>query len=79
MCPCSGSVVLRCLYLDGSGQVGFLLAEVEQTGNGYSIRQVVDKGHVVDKVVCLSKTQYDYGGNTLWKMRAVLEMKLIIN
>lgn len=62
---CSGSVVLRFLYLDGSDQVGSLLAEVEETSNGDSIGQIVDKGHVVDQVVCLSNAQDEYGGEAL--------------
>lgn len=31
------------LYLDGSGQVGSLLAEVEEASNGYPIGQIVDE------------------------------------
>lgn len=52
-------------YLNGSGQVGFLLAEVEETSDCYSIRQVVDKGHVVDQVVCLSDAKDDNCGDAL--------------
>lgn len=47
-------------YLYGSGQMGFLLAEVDETSDCYSIRQVVDEGHVVDQVVCLSDAKDDY-------------------
>lgn len=65
----SECVVLRFLYLDGSGQVGSLLAEVEEASNGYTIGQIVDKGHIVDQVVCLSNAQDDYSGNALWEMK----------
>lgn len=58
-------MVLRFLYLDGSEQVGFLLAEVEETSNGYPIGQKIDEGHVVDQVVCLSDAQDDDGGEAL--------------
>lgn len=68
-------MVLRFLYLDGSEHVGFLLAEVEETSNGYSIGQIVDKGHVVDQVVCLSNAQDDNGGNALWEMEVGVTVK----
>ena len=61
--------VLRFLYLDGSDQVWSLLAEVEKASNGYPIGQIVDKGHIVDQVVCLSNAQDDYGGHALWVMK----------
>lgn len=57
------------MYLDGSGQVRFLLAEVEEPGNRHSIGQIVDKGHVVDQVVHLSNAQDDNGGNALREMK----------
>lgn len=60
-------MVLRFLYLDGPQQVGSLLAEVQEAGNGYPVGQVVDEGHIVDQVVCLSNTQDKYGGNALWE------------
>lgn len=68
-------MVLRFLYLDGSVQVGFLLAEVEETSNCDSIGQIVDKGHVVDQVVCLSNAQDDNGGNALWEMKVGSKVK----
>lgn len=58
-------MVLRFVYLDGSEQVGFLLAEVEETSNGYPIGQKIDEGHVVDQVVHLSDAQDDDGGEAL--------------
>lgn len=57
------------MYLDGSGQVWFLLAEVEEPGNRHAIGQIVDEGHVVDQVVHLSNAQDDNGGNALWEMK----------
>ena len=57
------------LYLDGSGQVGSGLAEVEEAGDGDPVGQVVDEGHVVDQVVCLSDAQDDDGGDALWRRR----------
>lgn len=51
------------VYLDGSKQVGFLPAEVEETSDGDPIRQEIDEGDVIDQVVRLSDTQdYDGGG-----------------
>lgn len=55
------------LYLDGSDQVGSLLAEVEEASNSYAVGQIVDKGHIVDQVVCLSNAQDDYCGKALWE------------
>lgn len=62
-------MVVLSLYLDGPDQVGFFLAEVEETSNGNSIGQIVDKGHIVDQVVCLSNAQDDYGSNALWEIK----------
>lgn len=70
-------MVLRFLYLDGSGQVGSRLAEVHEAGNGYPIGQIVDKGHIVDQVVCLSNAQDEYGGNALWEVKIGLKVKYI--
>lgn len=52
-------------YLYRSSQVGPFLAEVEKAGNGYPIGQIVDKGHIVDQVVCLPNTQDDNCGKAL--------------
>lgn len=78
-CSCSGPLVLRWPYLDGSGQVGSLLAEVEQARDGHAIRQIVDEGHIIDQVVCLSNTQDEYGGNALWGIKARSNIKYILN
>lgn len=51
-------LVLPFVYLDGSKLVGFLLAEVEETGNGDPIRQEIDEGDIIDQVVRLSDAQY---------------------
>lgn len=69
ICSSIGCLLLRCVYLDGSGQVRFLLAEVEEPGDRHSIGQIVDKGHVVDQVVHLSNAQDDNGGNALREMK----------
>lgn len=67
-------------YFYGSGQVGFLLAEVEETGDCYSIRQVVDKGHVVDQVVCLSDAKDDDCGDALQgEKKGLNAMRIVIN
>lgn len=58
-------LVLLFVYLDGSKLVGFLLAEVEETGNGDSVRQEIDEGDIIDQVMRLSDTQYYYGGRAL--------------
>lgn len=47
--------------------MGFLLAEVDEPSNCYSIRKVVDEGHVVDQVVCLSDAKDEYCGDALWE------------
>ena len=70
---------LEFLYLNGSGQVGPLLAEVEEAGNGYPIGQIVDKGHIVDQVVRLSNAQDDYGGSALSEMKIDSKVKYILN
>lgn len=57
------------MYLDGPKQVGFLLAEVEQTSNGDAIRQEIDEGDIIDEVVGLSHTQDDDGGGALRENR----------
>lgn len=67
------------LYLDGSEQVGSFLAEVEEASNGYAIGQKVDKGHVVDQVVCLSDAQDEYGGNALWEVKVRTKVKYIFD
>lgn len=54
-------------YLDGSVQVGFLPAVVEQACNGDAVRQVVDEGDVVDEVVRFSNAEYNNSGGTLKK------------
>lgn len=56
---------LICWYLDGSVQVGFLPAVVQQTCDGDAVRQVVDEGDVVDQVVCFSNAEYNNGGSAL--------------
>lgn len=55
----------RSRYPDRSGQVGSRFSQVQQTRDGYAVGQVVDEGHIVDQVVCLSDTQDDYCGETL--------------
>lgn len=67
-------LVLPFVYLDGSKLVGFLLAEVEETGYGDSIRQKIDEGDIIDQVVRLSDTQYYYGGRALWENKAALKI-----
>lgn len=57
--------IKRVPYLYRSSQVGPFLAEVEKAGNGYPIGQIVDKGHIVDQVVCLPNTQDDNCGKAL--------------
>lgn len=57
--------VKTCQYLDGSVQVGFLPAVVQQTCDSDAIRQVVDKGDVVDQVVGFSNAEYNNGGSAL--------------
>lgn len=47
--------------------MGFLLAEVDESSNCYSIRKVVDEGHVVDQVMCLSNAKDEYRGDALWE------------
>lgn len=47
--------------------MGFLLAEVDEPGDCHSIWKVVDEGHVVDQVVCLSNAKDEYCGNALWE------------
>lgn len=54
-------------YLNGSGKVGFHLAEVDEPSNCYSVRKVVDERHVVDQVVCLSDAKNKYRGDALWE------------
>lgn len=53
-------------YLNGSGQTGSLLAEVDEPSDCYSIRKVVDEGHIVDEVVRLSDAKDEYCGDALW-------------
>lgn len=54
-----------CWYLNGSVQVGFLPAVVQQACDGDAIRQVVDEGDVVDQVVSLPDAEYHNCGSTL--------------
>lgn len=61
------------MYLDGSKQVGFLLAEVEETSDGDPIRQEIDEGDVIDQVVRLSDTQDYNGGGALRENGAALK------
>lgn len=58
-----------CQYLDGSVYVGFLASKVDQASNSDAVRQIIDEGNIVDKVLCFSNTKYDDGSNTL-KIRA---------
>lgn len=53
------------VHLDGSVQVGFLPAVVQQACDGNTVWQVVDEGDVVDQIVCLSNAEYDDGGCAL--------------
>lgn len=69
----------RKLYLNGSGQVGPLLAQVEQASDGHPVGQVVDEGHVVDQVVCLSNTHDEYCGDTLEDMQVGLNRRKLLN
>lgn len=57
--------MVKCRYLDGSVQVGFLPAVVQQACDGDAVRQVVDEGDVVDKVLCFSDAEYNNGGSAL--------------
>lgn len=57
-------------YLDGSVQVGFLPAVVQQACDGDAVRQVVDEGDVVDEVVRLSDAEYYDSGGALKKHTA---------
>lgn len=63
------------MYLDGAKQIGFLLAEVEETSNGDSIGQKIDEGDIIDQVVCLSNTQDYYGGGALGENRTAIKIR----
>lgn len=67
------------LYLNGSGQVGPLLAQVEQAGDGHPVGQVVDEGHIVDQVVRLSNTHDEYCGETLEDKQVGLNRRRMLN
>lgn len=70
---------MHVFYLDGSDQVGSFLAEVEEASNGHAVGQIVDKGHIVDQVVCLSDAQDDYGGKALWEGKVRSRVKYVLN
>lgn len=64
------------MYLDGSKQVGFLLAEVEETSDGDPIRQEIDEGDVIDQVVRLPDAQDYDGGGALRENGAALKGRI---
>ena len=71
LCGCVlpvGVCVVVC-YLDGPEKVGFLPAIVHESCDGHSVGEVVDKRHVVDKVVSLTDAQDQDGGNALWDIK----------
>lgn len=63
------------MYLNWSEQVGLLPAVVQQAGDRDAVRQIVDEGNVVDKVVCLSDAEDDDGGGALKCIQEMLELR----